>query len=815
MSGVARRRRGWWPELTIARRLGLALAAVLVILLTAGAFGLSRLETGMRDVVGESAGDLAAAIMTQVEGDVTHRVEGVRELAQTTPELRRQLLEANVRRGEWGSRSEIAERIAARDLVWRANVENPPAGIETPDFIVEALGNPFSELLRQKLAYTESVAGYRVFAEIFVTDRFGANVAQTGMTSDYRQDDETWWQEGFAEGFWTSEVAFDESAGVYSLDIAVRIDGPDGEPLGVLKAALDIREVNRVLAAFESEAGAEGARFELYDRRGARLYPSFAAEPDVPGSPEAGQGDVWMAEDPETGTSRLFVSAASASRAGDLDLGWRGVLSYDAATIFAPVFELRQNLLALGLGAVILALAAGIAVSLSITRPVRVAVETARRMAQGDLTVEVDERGSGEARELLAALATMVENVRRAVTTLVEAAGHVNELARSLGEAGRKIEDGAQNQGRARDAGLAAASEMDRSIDHVAQSFGRMRGEVVETSSSVEEMATSVGSVAENAGRLTRGIDETLERARRLSTSIEGVANRAREAGEASRSAVEEARRGGAAVEQTAAGMAEIVKVIEEVDVVNSRLETSSQRIDHITEIIDGLARQTNLLALNAAIEASNAGEKGRGFAVVADEIKRLADRSAASTREIVQLIREVQEDTKRARSMTRTGVDRAHEGRGLAGKAGRALERIVETVTRVSEGMLATSRLTEEQAKTSELLVGIVEEMLGRTREVEEATTEQTRGGEQIRGAMGRIARMTEEARSVVSRHRGDGERVGEAMAEIARVTAENAATAREIVRITAALGRDADELRAVARFFELEGAKGSIPRS
>jgi methyl-accepting chemotaxis protein len=178
-------------------------------------------------------------------------------------------------------------------------------------------------------------------------------------------------------------------------------------------------------------------------------------------------------------------------------------------------------------------------------------------------------------------------------------------------------------------------------------------------------------------------------------------------------------------------------------------MESLGARGDQIGEIIgtiEDIADQTNLLALNAAIEAARAGEQGRGFAVVADEVRALAERTTKATKEIGEMIKGIQNETRLAVSVMVEGVREVETGTCEAEKSGDALKEILKQISVVSGQVSQIATAAEQQTATTG-------EISGNIHQITTVVQESARGAEESASSARQLADLADELQQAVGR--------------------------------------------------------------
>lgn len=217
-------------------------------------------------------------------------------------------------------------------------------------------------------------------------------------------------------------------------------------------------------------------------------------------------------------------------------------------------------------------------------------------------------------------------------------------------------------------------------------------------------------ALSADALRQAEELAVTLNSVQVMTDSIQRVAESAREAEEVARSASETALRGGEAVERTVAGILDIRETVADTTRKVKRLAESSQEISKIVALISQIASRTNLLALNASIEAARAGEAGRGFAIVADEVRQLADRAAKASKEIEQIVLQIQGETGGVMTAMEEGTQQVIEGTRLAEQAKQSLDDIIQVSNRIDVLVRSITADTVEQTETSRAVAQVMQ---------------------------------------------------------------------------------------------------------
>ena len=294
------------------------------------------------------------------------------------------------------------EVLDERDKIWQ-DAESE----ESRQLVGELMSNPLSDDLNRTLEKLSEIWGYPVFGEVFITNAYGANVAQTGRTTDYRQDDETWWQVSEEHGSYVGDVEFDESAGIYSVEICNRIDDRNGEMLGVLKSVMNIRGIVEIIDSHASNLDSDSTiGLVMKDGRIIRIG-NRDAEPLSERNDLLQPGGVSIAEqvtrvvhrDPESGGELTTFYARAREEDIIEDLGWVVAHQISSNQVLAPIRELRSTAMKMSLGVGLLGLLVVGSLALPLSRRIGRLKDATLAIAGGKLDTPVvagahDELGS-------------------------------------------------------------------------------------------------------------------------------------------------------------------------------------------------------------------------------------------------------------------------------------------------------------------------------------------------------------------------------------------------------------------------------------
>ena len=375
--------------------------------------------------------------------------------------------------------------------------------------------------------------------------------------------------------------------------------------------------------------------------------------------------------------------------------------------VLSALDDLTRNIVLL---AVIVLLAGVIAtwfIALTITKPIKTAVDALDRISRGDMTQDLPEKlcaRKDEAGHLAQSMQRMTENFR---AMLRDVTGGVQTLASSSTEMSAiagQMSSGAQGTSTKAATVATAAEEMSANTSSVAAGMEQATTNLSSVATATEEMSATIGDIAANS-----------EKARAISAEA-GV---------------------------QAEGVAGLMK----------QLGAAAQEIGKVTETITSISSQTNLLALNATIEAARAGAAGKGFAVVANEIKELAQQTATATEEIKGRISGIQSSTGAAMADVDKIAGVIREVGEIVATIATAIEEQA-SVTRdmarnIAEATIGVKDANQRVAQTATVSQEIARDIAA----VNTASGEMTSASQQVQASSLDLSQLAEQLKAMVGR--------------------------------------------------------------
>lgn len=344
--------------------------------------------------------------------------------------------------------------------------------------------------------------------------------------------------------------------------------------------------------------------------------------------------------------------------------------------------------------ATVIVILLGIALAWSLTRnivrPIREAVDVATKVASGDLRTNVKTNRQDELGQLLSALGTMVTNLRELV---------------------RGINSGSENI-------ASSTGELSAVTEQTSQGMTDQRDQTDQVATAMNEMVATVSEVAKSA-------EEAFNAANRAS---------------------ETATEGETAVGETLSYVNELNGLVENVMQQLHGLQSDTQNIVTVLDVIKSVAEQTNLLALNAAIEAARAGEQGRGFAVVADEVRSLAQRTQTSASEIETLITNLV-------SSAEGSVKAMESGHRLAGQTLESAQTTGKTIKDIAAAVEEIRQINGQIATAAEQQSSVAEDINHNVTQIRDISDQSASSASQVASSTTELAQLGENLRVQVAR--------------------------------------------------------------
>ena len=359
---------------------------ILVILLFSAMifYGLEKGKQSLIEYAGQSSTMIARSIIDKIDNNIDTRLNHLRWYGLNS-DLRKELIASN---SQFAAMVDRDTYIAEMDNKWT----NTPPQEFFPLMTAIQTSELSYDLRKLFFSFFEVTLGHQYYAEVFVTNKYGVNIAQTNRTSDYLQADEEWWQEALKKGHYIGEIQFDESSAVLGLAVAVRVDDNDGAFLGVIKGIVPLQGLLRTaeIAVHQFQT----TEIQVVAKNGTLLYSSKAMPLGKGITKEPYFQNIqgksgYFIEKNIFGRSRLFAYMRSTGLLDSPLLDWIVLVSHDEEEILSKTISLEKKILIAGFITLLLMTIIAFSIGRMISRPLTLLKKASTAIGEGNLESQI------------------------------------------------------------------------------------------------------------------------------------------------------------------------------------------------------------------------------------------------------------------------------------------------------------------------------------------------------------------------------------------------------------------------------------------
>ena len=412
-------------NMTIGKKIVSGFLFIMLLLIVLALFAVNTSQRTLEESFGRNSVFLAEEIITHINEAVFFQIESLQKHSKdfTLQEL---IIKSNQ---EFEAMEDVQNYIDEKGRAWKSS----PKEKLTP-FISRITGNKASQELNEKfIEFYRNKYGYNLFGEVFATNRYGVNVAQTRKTSDYRQDDESWWQTAKEKTIHIG-IEYDDSAAMYSMSIGIRIEDKEGNFIGAMKAVLNIRAIVMDVESGEKEYDTTEIKLITNDGRLVYATKAFKCLEDVSGksfwSKVVGNEGSFRLK--EGGRERLFAFVRSKDFRGNNGVPLVILISHDVKEIAAPALLLKSRIIYALIIVILIGLIISVLISSSILKPLSRLMKGTEIVGSGNIDYKIQTSSRDEIGKLSVAFNQMTDGLKNFREKLIESKVYTENIISSI-----------------------------------------------------------------------------------------------------------------------------------------------------------------------------------------------------------------------------------------------------------------------------------------------------------------------------------------------------------------------------------------------